>query len=114
MDKYYYNISKIKAFENIESAKSSLLDNFQLDIQNSQLIIITNEASESEVLWKVLRECDRIYFLRDEQLDPQFQYYENSGGKKTCQQTITSDAKIVVPLSEKIDKQQWKGLVLSL
>ncbi len=105
---YYYSISKFQTFDS-KQAERIFPNNFQLNTETDKtfLIVTTEDTSESEVFIKVQRECDRIFFLTGEQLNPQFQYTKNAKGIKTCQQCITSNSWVIAKPPQNIDKQEW-------
>lgn len=112
--KYCYNIEKFKTFSP-RKAKEILPEHFQLKTEenNYYLIITTSKAVDGEVFIEVQRECDRIYFLTGEQLNPRFEWKRNDEGLTTHLNDIKSDARIVKSLPDDIGRQKW-NLALSI
>lgn len=113
--KYCYSISKPKTFNFNQTAKI-FPDNFLLQQENEETFIIveTEEKSQSEVFKQVQRECDRIFFIVGEQLNPIFKWSQNPNEPRTCQQIILSNANIIAPISENITPQDWKDSNLAV
>lgn len=105
---YCYSISKFKTFESNQVPKI-FPGNFQLNIENDKIFLIvkTEGVLDSEVFIEVQRECDRIFFLTGEQLNPQFQWKKDGDGITHCQQNIRCDLRTVKRIPENITKQQW-------
>jgi hypothetical protein len=105
---YYYSISKFKTF-NLGQVKEVFPDNFKIETVNDKnsLIVTTLIDSDAEIFITVQRECDRIFFLTGEQLDPQFREKKYDNGTKICQQCITSDSYIIDKIPENIARQRW-------
>ncbi len=105
---YCYNISKFKTFESNQAPKI-FPDNFKLNIKDDKvsLIIRTENVLDSEVFIEVQRECDRIFFLTGEQLDPHFQWKKDGDGITHCTKDIKCDFRTVKRIPDNIANQQW-------
>jgi len=110
MIKYYYSISKFKTFS-YEQAKEIFPDNFQIKIENGKyfLIVETMSVLDMDVFIEVQKECDRIFFLTGEQLNPQLEWKKNDDGVTTRLQSLRTDIRCVNKIPKDLTKQQWSS-----
>ncbi|MDP8263199.1 MAG: hypothetical protein P9M13_07850 [Candidatus Ancaeobacter aquaticus] len=108
MTKHCYSISKFKTFSH-EQAKEIFPDNFRIKIENGKyfLIVETMSGLDRDVFIEVQKECDRIFFLTGEQLNPQFEWKKNDDGVTTRLQSFRNDFRCVEKIPDNSTKQQW-------
>ncbi|MFH0784788.1 MAG: hypothetical protein V2B20_22925 [Pseudomonadota bacterium] len=111
--KYYYTISKYSAFTSKEL--NDVLPKYFSIQENEQGIFLVVEkidrSDQAEVFSEVQRECDRIYFLTGEKLNPILIRIEESNGSGTGYGFLKTelDAILIGYISSEIDRQQWQN-----
>ena len=106
--KYVYRISRFSAFT-MDQLSSVLPSNFALLKESEQLVLfvdLEHSSNENAVFYYVQRECDRLFFLTGEQLNPKLLRIEDAGKKHLFnnQDFITAGFE---RLQDDIDRQQW-------
>lgn len=106
--KYVYRISRFSAFAP-DQLSSVLPTNFALLKESEQLVLVVgleDISNESEVFYYVQRECDRLFFLTGEQLNPKLLRIEYAGKKRLFNE-VDCIMRGVEKLQDDIDRQQW-------
>ncbi|HBE40936.1 MAG TPA: hypothetical protein DDW27_06975 [Bacteroidales bacterium] len=93
----------------MDQLSSVLPSNFALLKESEQLVLVVDlehSSNESEVFYYVQRECDRLFFLTGEQLNPKLLRIEDAGKRHLFKNRgfITSGFE---RLQDDIDRQQW-------
>lgn len=105
-----YIVSKPRAFT-LEQARAVLPKSFSLqEEEDDQLLLAVTPPSgftDEQTFNQVQQECDRLFFLTGEQLDPKLLRKETTDGRVTNFKFLTMDAVVVEPLASEVERQQW-------
>jgi hypothetical protein len=108
--KYYYRITKSENLT-LDQLQKILPGNFSIQKDENGVFIIIDKAdgkNEEKSFHEVQRECDRIYFLTGELLNPVLSRVEESDNSGTGYAYIRCDAHIVASLPSNVEKQIWQ------
>jgi len=110
--KYVYKIfPRFTAFDTDELIKI-LPQKFSLLKEQDQLMLVIESSAqlnEEKIFYELQRECDRIFFLTGEQLNPIFIYKENPDGSKRVENEINYILHGIEKLPSDIDRQKWQS-----
>ena len=108
--RYVYSVHTFGTLS-VDKAHALLPQHFSFEEKDGQrLLVVTQQPGETDedVFGQVQRECDRLFYLTGEQLDPRLLRPENLDGSTTSSQSFHARAWIVKPL-DKFDCQLWQG-----
>lgn len=106
--KYIYNISRFSAFTS-DQLSTVLPKNFASRKEGEQFMLVVSLqrlSNESEVFYYAQRECDRLFFLTGEQLNPKLLRIEYAGEKRLFNE-VDGIMRGVETLQDDIDRQHW-------
>ncbi len=106
--KYVYNISRFSACTP-DQLSGVLPTNFALQKENDEFVLVVHLqhlSNEREVFYYVQRECDRLFFLTGEQLNPKLLRIEYSDKKRLFNE-VACIMHGFEKLQDDIDRQQW-------
>jgi hypothetical protein len=114
--KYVYAISGTQRL-NAAQAVAVLPPHFSFREENGQLLLVADKPdhlTDEQVFYQVQRECDRLYFLTGQQLDPKIFRIERPNGLSTGFLSVTASASIYKPIAPEVDRQNWQGKPLAV
>jgi len=107
--KYLYKVSRLQA-TTPKQVSAVLPQNFSFQEEDGHQLLVVETSSDltnDQVFNQVQQECDRLFFLTGNQLNPKLVRQENPDGSASVQASLHMFLAGGRPLPPKIDRQQW-------